>query len=132
MERKTYEKGTYLCKRDDKAEQMFLIQEGIVEIAIPYDKRMDENFVIERLTKGAIINHRSFLLKDEADTDFLCFTNVSVFVLSYQNMKQIKDKRVDLQKAKNDVKQELFQSYEPIALDYIIHNNERQSLERYQ
>ena len=102
-----------------------------MEIAIPYDKRIDEYFVIERLTKGAIINHRSFLLKDDADTDFKCFTNVSCFVLTYEKVKQIKVKRIDLQKAKNDVKQEIYQSIEPIALDYIIHNNERNSYDAY-
>ena len=128
MERVTYEKGKFLCKKDEIADRMFVVQDGIVEIAIPYDKRIeDESFVIERLTKGAIINHRSFLLKDDADTDFRCLTTVSAFILTYERMRQVKERRADLQAAKNAVKKEIFKSFEPIALDYIIHNNARYS-----
>ena len=84
---------------------MFLIQDGIVEIAIKYDKRIEDGyFIIERLTKGAIINHRSFLVKDDADTDFKCSTSVSCFVLTYDKVKKIKSKRPDLHKARREVK----------------------------
>lgn len=65
-----------------------------MEVAIKYDRRVpDEYFIIERLGRGAIINHRSFLVKDDADTDFLCRTTVSCFVLPYQKMKEVKIKR---------------------------------------
>ena len=58
MERHTYEKGSFLCKTDVKVDRLYLIQEGIVEVAIKYDRRRDDqNFVIERLGRGAIINH---------------------------------------------------------------------------
>ena len=87
MERQTFEKGSILCKKDEVADRMFLIQDGIVEIASKYDRRReDQNFIIERLGRGAIINHRSFLIQDDADTDFLCRTTVSVFYLTYNVM----------------------------------------------
>ena len=73
---------------------MFLIQDGIVEVAVKYDRRReDQDFVIERLARGAVINHRSFMVRDDADTDFVCRTTVSVFVLSYQKFNEIKRKR---------------------------------------
>ena len=56
--------------------------------------------MIERLTRGAIINHRSFMVRDDADTDFVCRTTVSVFVLSYQKFNEIKRKRKDLKETK--------------------------------
>lgn len=84
LERFTYEKGSLICKAGELTDKMFLIQQGIVEVAITYDRRVDEEyFVIERLGRGAIINHRSFMINDDADTDFVCRTNVSVFVLPY-------------------------------------------------
>ena len=132
MERVTFKKGDYICQQDEIVEKMYLIQDGVVEIAIPYDKRVeDELFVIERLTKGAIINHRSFLLKDDADTDFKCATTVSAFVLNYDKVKQVKKYRPDLQTAKNQVKLQVFKSFEPIALDYIIHNHQHHSTAAY-
>ena len=62
MERNTYEKGLALCKKDEIADKMFIIQEGIVEVACSYAPKLEEQFVIERLGKGAIINHRSFMV----------------------------------------------------------------------
>jgi CRP-like cAMP-binding protein len=97
MERQTYEKGRLICQKDEKAESLFLIQDGIVEVALKYDRRReDQNFVIERLARGAIINHRSFMVRDDADTDFVCLTTVSVFVLNYNKFYEIKRKRQDL------------------------------------
>ena len=86
MERVTYEKDVLLIKKDDVADRMFVIQEGIVEVACSYDRKIDEPFVIERLGRGAIINHRSFMLKDEADTDFKCITTVSAFELTMKKL----------------------------------------------
>ena len=94
MERFTYEKGTYLCKKDKTADRLYLIQDGIVEVAIKYDRRReDQNFIIERLGRGAIINHRSFMVKDDADTDFVCLTTVSVFSLTSEKLEDVKKKR---------------------------------------
>ena len=132
MDRKTYEKGSLICKKDEMAINLFLIQAGVVEVASKYDRRReDENFVIERLTRGAIINHRSFMVKDDADTDFVCLTNVSVFMLSHAKFKEIKRKRQDLKRTKNQVKGDIYRSLYPLALDYIFHNNERNSIEVY-
>lgn len=126
MERETFEKGSILCKKDEVADRLFLIQEGIVEIASKYDRRReDQYFIIERLGRGAIINHRSFLIKDDADTDFLCRTTVSVYYLTYKTMKEVKKKRQDLQVTRAKLKHILFLPEFPLALDYIFHNNNR-------
>jgi len=42
MERFTYEKGTLLCKGGRTADKLYLIQDGIVEVAIKYDRRCEE------------------------------------------------------------------------------------------
>ena len=107
MERMTYEKDSKLCEKDEVATKMFLIQEGIVEVACSYDRNIEEKkFVIERLGKGAIINHRSFMLRDEADTDFRCITPVSAFVLTVEKLEQIRDKKQDMKAAFTKVEHE--------------------------
>ena len=64
-------------------------------------------------------------MKDEADTDFVCKTSVSVFMLTHPTIKTIKRRRQDLKKAVSDVKIEvLTKADREIALDYIIHNNQ--------
>ena len=95
-----------------------------MEIASKYDRRRDHQyFVIERLGRGAIINHRSFLIQDDADTDFVCRTTVSVFYLTYNKMCEVKRKRQDLQVTRTKLKQILYAPKYPLALDYIFHNN---------
>lgn len=106
MERVTYEKDVLLIKKDDVADRMFVIQEGIVEVACSYDSKIEQQFVIERLGRGSIINHRSFMLKDEADTDFKCMTTVSVFVLTLEKLEQICEKKQDMKMAFNKVEHE--------------------------
>lgn len=123
MERVTYEKEHLLCKKNDEADKMFVIQEGIVEVACSYAPKIEQPFVIERLGRGAIINHRSFMLRDEADTDFRCLTTVSCFVLHLDKLKAIKDKKQDMKKAFENVEVEILRPKFPLALDYIFHNN---------
>ena len=104
----------------------------MVEVAIKYDRRRpDASFVIEKLGRGAIINHRSFMIQDDADTDFKCSTTVSCFSLSYAKMREVLMKRSDLQAQRNLVKQVLYAPLYPLALDYIFHNNDHESTEKY-
>ena len=132
MERHTYEKGTFLCKKDALADRLYLIQDGIVEVAIKYDRRReDQNFVIERLGRGAIINHRSFMVNDDADTDFVCRTTVSAFYLTSAKLNEVMKKRNDLATEQTKVSQTIYAPLYPLALDYIFHNNERQSVDLY-
>ena len=72
------------------------------------------------------------MVRDDADTDFVCRTTVSVFVLSYQKFNEIKRKRKDLKETKLRLKDQLFKSYYPLALDYIFHNNVKNGIENYQ
>ena len=123
MERVTYEKDHLLCKKDDIATKMFVIQDGIVEVACKYAPKIEEEFVIERLGRGSIINHRSFMVEDDADTDFRCLTAVSCFELSVEKLKEIKEKKEDMRSAFRHVEEEVFKPIYPLALDYIIHNN---------
>ena len=123
MERVTYEKDHLLCKKDDIATKMFIIQDGIVEVACKYAPKIEEQFVIERLGRGSIINHRSFMLEDDADTDFRCLTAVSCFELSAEKLQIIKDRKEDMRAAYTLVEQEVLKPEFPLALDYIMHNN---------
>lgn len=123
MERKTYRAGTKIFKEKQTIDRLILIQSGIVELSVTYDKRRKyESFIIERLTTGAILNHQAFIVKDTSDTYFVCRTPVSCFELSYDRMKKVMEKRADLKQARNDIKQQVFKANHEIALDYIFHN----------
>ena len=67
MQRRTYKEGDNLFEKGKKIDRMVLIQSGIVELSVPYDRRAftktkdgednSNEFIIERLASGAIINH---------------------------------------------------------------------------
>ena len=57
-----YEKGALIFNANDEANDLLIIQNGMVEIFTHMDTGVD--FVIERLYRGSVINQRSFLLRD--------------------------------------------------------------------
>ena len=69
------------------------------------------------------MNHQAFVIKDDADTDYVCLTPVCTFELTYDSFKSVMKKRADLQAAQKDIKTALFTPQYEIALDYIYHNN---------
>jgi CRP-like cAMP-binding protein len=62
MDLKHYNEGDELQKPGDKARSLYFIQDGIVEISALFD---DNQFVIERLHRGSIINYRNWFMDDE-------------------------------------------------------------------
>uniref|UniRef100_A0A7S3CT47 Cyclic nucleotide-binding domain-containing protein n=1 Tax=Strombidium rassoulzadegani TaxID=1082188 RepID=A0A7S3CT47_9SPIT len=119
MKQKQIEKNSFLYKMDTCSEEMYLIQSGLVEIVHKLDK--GEEFVIERLYRGSILNHNSFLMNDGIDTDAKCKSTVSFFCIDINKIKYLRQKHIELDQALT--KQELIlvnpNAREP-ALDYII------------
>ena len=50
------------------------------------------------------------MVKDDSDTDFVCRTTVSVFMLSLAKFKEIQRKRQDLKRTKKDVQSECYKT----------------------
>jgi CRP-like cAMP-binding protein len=80
FKQETFEKGAFLFKEKDLSNAMFLIKSGIVEITCKVEAH---DLVIERLYRGSIINHRSFLLADVIDINARCASTVTLFYLTY-------------------------------------------------
>ena len=77
MERNTYAENQVIFKPNQKIDRLIVIQSGVVQLSVPYDKRLKKNtdrFVIERLTSGAVLNHQSFLLEQKAEAEYVCRT----------------------------------------------------------
>jgi len=66
------EAGSFLYKLDTNSEEMYVIQSGVVEITHYMKGLKDKEFLIERLYRGSIVNHNSFLLNDGIDTNARC------------------------------------------------------------
>ena len=75
------EKGKLLCEAEQVSNEMYVIQSGEVQVV---NKMLSgREFIVERLYRGSVISHNSFLMKDEIDTDFVCVTPVSAYTISF-------------------------------------------------
>ena len=97
---------------------MQVIQNGMVEIYTTMDNGVE--FVIERLYRGSVINHRSFITEDKIDVTARCQMPVTLFYILWEKMQQIKDNCPVLSKKIDSIEVMLINKDNPIALDYII------------
>jgi CRP-like cAMP-binding protein len=73
---------------------MYIIQNGMIEIYTTMDNGVD--FVLERLYRGSVINHRSFLLNDNIDIFARCATPVSVYYITLEKFNVIRSTTAEL------------------------------------
>lgn len=78
MRRLHFKKDDHLFKIGDVASKMYIIQAGEVEISLKVE---DETFILERLGRGSIISHRSFIQENICNTDAKASSTVTVFAL---------------------------------------------------
>ena len=65
-----FDKGSKIFQVDETSRMMQIIQNGMVEVYTTMDNGVE--FVIERLYRGSVINHRSFITEDKIDVNARC------------------------------------------------------------
>ena len=71
MKPQQLERDSYFYRENTNSEEMYIIQSGIVEIFHKINNNKNE-FVIDRLHRGSVVNQNSFLMNDGIDTDARC------------------------------------------------------------
>ena len=77
-------------------------------------------FSIERLYRGSVFNHNSFLMGDKIDVNARCKTPVTLFYLSTDKMMTVRSTCDKLNENLDAIEARLLHKDNPIALDYII------------
>ena len=90
----------------------------MVEVYTNMDNGVE--FVIERLYRGSVINHRSFITEDKIDVNARCQMPVTLFYILWEKMVEIKDQCPVLSQKIDNIELQLINKDNPIALDYII------------
>lgn len=79
---------------------MYVLQSGVVEIQhYLQDGEVEREFIIERLYRHSIINHNSFIMNDDIDTDAKCKTTVSLYYININTVEQLRMKHIELHEA---------------------------------
>lgn len=97
---------------------MQIIHNGMVEIHTKLDNGVE--FIIERLYRGSVLNHKTFITEDKIDVNASCRMPVTLFYILLSDIQKIKAKCPYLQKKMDDVEIILINKDNSIALDYII------------
>ena len=84
-----FDKGSKIFQVDETSVMMQVIQNGMVEIYTTMDNGVE--FVIERLYRGSVINHRSFITEDKIDVSARCQMPVTLFYILWEKMIAIKE-----------------------------------------
>lgn len=117
-----FDKGSKIFQVDETSQIMQIISHGMVEIYTVMDSNVE--FVIERLCRGSVINPHSFITEDKIDVNARCAMPVTLFYLTWDKMRQIKEQSPILEKKILAVELEYVNKDNPIALDYIISRKE--------
>ena len=101
---------------------MYVIQSGLVEVRHYMERKYNgEEFVIEKLYRGSVVNHNSFLMNDGIDTDAVCRNLVTAYSIHIDDVNRMREKYPELDDALQHQERILLNpdAKEP-ALDYII------------
>ena len=79
-----------------------------------------DDFVIEKLGRGSVINHNSFLLNDQIDVKAKCASQVTVFYISEADFKDVRKRDRVLDERVREIEEPLLEKDNAIALDYVI------------
>ena len=119
MKLRKHQKGETLQKPGDSATDLIYVQDGEIEVYVQLD---DQNFVIDRLFRGSIVNYRNWFMEDNAYV-FLRFAKDSIVqILEIAKFYEICRKNPDMEKAFLKYQKETFSEAKTYPLDYIINN----------
>ena len=97
---------------------MFVVKSGIVEITVKIE---GFNMAVERLYRGSVFNHKSFLLADLTATTALCTQSMTLFYLTSEQMRKLSTKNAMLFQQIQLIKQQASNNKKnPFIIDYIM------------
>lgn len=90
LDTQKFSKNDILQKPGDNAEKLFFLLDGVIEIYTMLEN--DENgeeFILEKLFRGSIINYRTFFMEDDGKVYYRFGKNSICAVLDYEKFMTI-------------------------------------------
>ena len=86
LQLENFEKDSIVLQTNNQADKIYFIEEGQVELYTSFE---GNEFVIERLDRGSVINHRAFFIQDNMYVNIRCKVESKLLSLTQENMRQI-------------------------------------------
>ena len=119
MKSRKYHRGFEILKPGDDTTSLFFLQDGLIEIFTKTES--GDDFVLEKLFPGSVINYRTFFLESDAMVYFRFGRDSYCRELPFSTLKDLLNKHSELKREFNMYKQKtMLQSQTGIPLDYIM------------
>ena len=96
---KSFEKDTVVLAEEATANCLYFIEEGILEIYTSFE---NNEFILETLYPGSVVNHRAFFMSDQMYLNIRCSKLTKLLELSQTTMGEIRE-RWTQKKWSNDI-----------------------------
>jgi CRP-like cAMP-binding protein len=117
LEKVELQAGEMLISAYQNADSIVIIQKGIVEVYTMFE---GNEFVIERLTTGAIINSRNFFMEDLIYVNMRCQTQVTFQQFTRDKFQYICDEHDRFMEHTQKYTMKVMQRNRQFYLDYIV------------
>ena len=104
-------------KESDNADSIIMLMHGECEVFATFE---GNEFIIERLKQGSILNYRSFFMEDIMYVNVRCTVNCSVLSLNQKVLHEIRDNHAKFAKIFGVYENKLLNKNSKFPIDYII------------
>ena len=81
-----YERGHIIFKQYEIADTLMFIEYGVAEVYTHFE---GNEFIIDDLYSGSVLNYRSFLMEDLMHVNIRCKENCKILKLKYSELNKI-------------------------------------------
>ena len=87
LQSKRCEEGAIVLAAEQNANSVLFIEYGIIALFTTFE---GNEFEIERLNRGSVINHNAFFMQDQMYVDIKALTEVKILELTITKMNEIR------------------------------------------
>ena len=89
MKPRFYEKDAVIYNPETRTQELLLIEYGVIEIFTYFE---GNEFILERLYRGTVLNHRNIFMEDNNYVYAKCRTDVNILCLHLDKLNELKMK----------------------------------------
>ena len=88
LREKFYEEGDLILRQNEKADCIIMIQSGCCEVFTQFE---GNEFIIDRLYPGSVINHRALIMEDKAYASIRCTEFTKTLMLNKETIEDMQE-----------------------------------------
>ena len=112
-----FKQGDILLSPGDIITRLYLLQDGVIEV---YIQGENHEFVLEKLFRGSIINHRTFFTENSTDVNYRFARSSICFAITHEKLMEILQRHKELEKSFKLYKQKMIVQNKHFPIDVIV------------